>query len=190
MSAEHDGLDRGAGGLGNEQSSEPAASNRPAVAPDKSSAAISAGEARRQEITRSLITNRDLKPAEREALTRELKQNITRETTPDEAKAWGEASLGEQRKFFDLAPPTLPKTIAAEYDDNFGWAESELLTISRNEGLASEQVRGLRDEAVRLGLQIDGAPLPDEVVDKALKKYGLTDKQQATFKKLWRSVES
>jgi hypothetical protein len=50
-------------------------------------------------------------------------------------------------------------------------------------------VRGLRDAAVKLAMQVDGKPLADDVVDAALKRYDLTDAQRARMKKLYRELE-
>jgi hypothetical protein len=126
---------------------------------------------------------------EQQRLVQRLKQLVTQQTTADEAREWSEAPLATKREFYDLAPPTLPAVIAEVYEENYGWAESELITMARNEGLQSAVVRDLRDEAVKLALQVDGRPLPDDVVDAALAKYDLTPGQRAAFKKLYRELE-
>jgi len=56
--------------------------------------------------------------------------------------------------------------------------------MSRNLGLNKNVVRGLRDDAVKLALSVNGAPLPDDVVDRALDKYKLNGKQREALKKL------
>ena len=65
-----------------------------------------------------------------------------------------------------------------------------VLTHGRNIGLPAATVRGLRDEAVRLAMTVDGALQADEVVDRALAKYDLTANQRQTFRRLWRQLEA
>ena len=111
---------------------------------------------------------------------------VTAQTTEEERDAWETAPLSEQRKFYDLAPPTMPASI--DYEP-YSWAESELITLARVEGLPTATVRGLRDEGVRLGMLVDGRPLDDETVDAALWKFALTEAQMSRVKGIFRAVE-
>ncbi len=70
-------------------------------------------------------------------------------------------------------------------------AADETRPSPRAAGLPSDLVRALRDEGIRLGMQVDGKPLSDEVVDGALKKYTgrLTATQAKALKAYWRRIE-
>ena len=151
-------------------------------------AALSPAERRIEEIRRD-PRFMDFNHPERAALMQEYKRMVTAQVTPDEVKAWEETALATKREFYDLAPPELPGPIAEVYEQEYGWAEADMITLSRNMGLPTATVRAVRDAGVRLAMQIDGAPLSDEVVDGALKRLDLTDLQRAEFKRLFRELE-
>ena len=53
--------------------------------------------------------------------------------------------------------------------DGYEWAETEMITMARNEGLEARTVRGFRDSAVQLAREaaLFGKPVSDAVLDGA-----------------------
>jgi hypothetical protein len=99
--------------------------------------------------------------------------------------------LREHREAFGLEPPDLPPSVLAVYEESFSDWERDFLVDARAAGLPFELVRDLRDAGVRLGMQVDGKPLSDEVVDGALKRFEgrLTATQVKALKAYWRRIE-
>jgi hypothetical protein len=64
-----------------------------------------------------------LAAAERDALTRELREILAAQESPEEARAFADAPLNEQRNFFGLGDPgerVVPKVNVDEYNDAYG----------------------------------------------------------------------
>ncbi len=155
-----------------------------------SARAAQAGEDRRLALTKELVSG-TLTPAERDGKSRELRGLIASMATPEEQQAMEGATLQDHRAAYDLAPPDLPPSVLAIYESDFSAWESDFLLAARQHGLPSDLVRDLRDAGVRLGMQVDGKPLSDELVDGALKKYAgrLTATQIKALKAYWRRIE-
>jgi hypothetical protein len=133
----------------------------------------------------------DPKHKDHEAARKELREAIAAAATPEEKQAMAEAPLGEHREAFGLQPPDLPPSVLAVYEESFSDWERDFLHDARAAGLSSDLVRALRDEGIRLGMQVDGKPLSDGVVDGALRKYAgrLTATQAKALKAYWRRIE-
>jgi hypothetical protein len=150
-----------------------------------------AAEARRVQLTQELVGGK-LTATERLARMTELAEIVnTKQATPEEAEARAQAPLSEHREFYGMAPPDLPPTVLQAYEANFSGWENDLLLDARRHGLAADVTRGLRDDGIALAMQIDGKPLDEAVLDKALAKYGdrLTSSQRANLKAYWRQIE-
>ena len=85
----------------------------------------------------------------------------------------------------------------AEYQENYGAWESDLITTARNTGLDSSQVRGLRDAAIALGQEVGyrGRPAADVEIKAVLDRYRISEAQRPALVKLafrrgrrWRTV--
>lgn len=79
----------------------------------------------------------------------------------------------------------------AVYEESFSDWERDFLVDARAAGLPPHLVRALRDEGIRLGMQVDGRPQSDEVVAGALRKFAgrLTATQVTALKAYWRRIE-
>jgi hypothetical protein len=121
----------------------------------------------------------------------ELRKLVAAQDTPEQAKAFDEAPLAQQREMYGLEPPTLAKPLLLDYEENFAGWESDLLVAAKADGLDARTVRELRDLGIELGMKVDGAPLPEEVLDDALARFGkrLNERQRAGLKSYWRRIE-
>lgn len=122
----------------------------------------------------------------------QYREAIAKASTAEEAQSWGDLSLNQQREFYGLGrPPAIPASRREEYEEGFGWAESNYITTSRNLGLTSDQVRGLRDDAVALGQEVGyrGRPASDEEINRVLDRHRISEAQRPALVKLWRQVE-
>lgn len=133
----------------------------------------------------------DPKHKDHEAARKELREAVAAAATPEEQQAMRDAPLEAHRSAFGLQPPDLPPMALAAYEESFSDWERDFLIDARAAGVPSDLVRALRDEGIRLGMQVDGKPLSDEVVDGVLKKYAgrLTATQAKALKAYWRRIE-
>jgi len=129
----------------------------------------------------------DFNDPRRDELMRNYRIALENAATPEEQAAAADVTLNEAREFYDVPPPTLPSNI--EYSEYEPW-ERDALVMFRQEGFDSKTARGLRDLGVKLALQVDGAPLADDVIDYELKKFtSLTSAQRTALKAYWRLIE-
>jgi hypothetical protein len=111
--------------------------------------------------------------------------------TDDERKAWETTPLREKREVFDLQDPQLPAEWLEQYTESYGAHEGGFIDLARAEGLTSQQVRGLRDEAIQLGQLVaeSGKPATDDDLKRLLDKHGVPAASRAALVTLWRSIE-
>jgi hypothetical protein len=126
-----------------------------------------------------------------DAARQELRAAIAGADTPEEAQAFKEAPVQDQRAFFGMAPPTLPPSVLENYEAAFSDWERDFLASAREHGLSNDLVRDLRDTGVQLGMQVDGKPLDEATLDHALARFGsrLTADQKTNLKAFWRRIE-
>jgi hypothetical protein len=153
-----------------------------------SAAPVDPGDTKRRELTAALISGK-LTDSERAAKSRELRELIASQDTAVERAAYEDMTLAEFRRAYDVPPPELPGPYAAVYEEVYAPVERQLYVEGRAAGVPSSVLRELRDEAVRLGMEYDGRPVEDAVLDRALARHGekLTSKQRDSLKAWWRA---
>jgi hypothetical protein len=133
----------------------------------------------------------DTNHKDHDAARQELRAAVAAADTPEEAEAFRDAPVQDQRAFFGMAPPTLPPSVLENYEAAFSDWERDFLAAAREHGLANDLVRDLRDTGVQLGMQVDGRPLDDATLDHALGRFGsrLNGDQKKHLKAYWRRIE-
>jgi hypothetical protein len=152
-------------------------------------AKVPASEKRRQEITRRLISD-DLKKDERERLTRELRELVASQDTPEERERLVESGIKGARQLYNLAPPPeVPAFQLQQYEEEYSGHEQDLLLWSRSEGLAANTVKDLRDYGVKLGVSLEGKRMSDDDVKEFKTKFAsrLTPSQSDLLLRWWRT---
>lgn len=130
-----------------------------------------------------------------EAARRELRAAIAAADAPKERDALVAGGITAARNIYGLTVPqaitNLGKDAVENYEQNFSPWESDFLMAAREEGLDNKTVGQLRDAGIKLALQVDGAPLSNEIVDAALKPFAgrLTATQAKALKAYWRRIE-
>ena len=79
----------------------------------------------------------------------------------------------------------------AEYQENYGAWESDLITTARNTGLDGSQVRSLRDAAIALGQEVGyrGRPAAHDDLVAVFDRLKVPASARAYLVKLWRQIE-
>jgi hypothetical protein len=150
-------------------------------------AALTPGERTRMAITKELASG-TLTPEQHAAKLAELKRSLIAEETQEEQGAFASAPLQDQRSVFGLEAPDVPYD---GFDEMYGGWEHRFLVNARNDGLGASTVRDIRDLGVKLGTEValTGKPISDDVLDRELSKFGLTEGQRAGLKRYWRAIE-
>jgi hypothetical protein len=123
-------------------------------------------------------------PEKQKAAMVELRKLLAAD--PEEQAALADATLQDHREAFGLEAPDVP-----DFDEMYGDWEGRFLGHARNDGLGASDVRGIRDLGVKLGTEVSmtGKPISDDVLDRELSKFGLTEGQRAGLKRYWRAIE-
>ena len=150
-----------------------------------------ANDARRLEITELLVLKKYKDTAERTALERELRQILAAQESPEEREARSNLTVRERRQEFGVKDASLHGPELESYNQNFAGHEVALFDVARENGLDAVQVRGLRDEAIKLGQIIGerGKPASDAEVKAIFERLKVPASSRASLLKLWRSVE-
>jgi hypothetical protein len=170
--------------------SAPAESAAPKKEEVKTKPEAPANDARRHEITRALA-DRNTKPGDREKLLVELRSILAAQETDEEKTARGNLTVREQRREFGVKDAPLHGPELESYNQNFAGHETALFDVARENGLEAGQVRGLRDEAIKLGQIIGerGQPATADELKQVFDRLKVPVASRPALLKLWRSVE-
>jgi hypothetical protein len=171
-----------------------APADEPPVAPKeevKTKSEAPVNDARRLEITELLVLKKYKDSTERAGLERELRQILAAQESPEEREARGNLTVRERRAEFGVKEAPLHGPELESYNQNFAGHETALFDVARENGLDAGQVRGLRDEAIKLGQIIGerGQPASDDEVKQIFERLRVPASSRASLLRLWRQVE-